>query len=105
MSGVNLSRDPKVALHSQEVKTDLSSKLDVYQHDAAVNKPVTTLMVKKIPKIIKVPVGNKLYRTPNGNAVFVTRDGHVTLTNQSNLKENQIKFVNVDSAKRSASVA
>ena len=57
-------------------------------------------MVKKIPKIIKVPVGNKLYRTPNGNAVFVTRDGHVTLTNQSNLKENQIKFVNVDAAKR-----
>ena len=50
-------------------------------------------MVKKIPKIIKVPVGNKFYRTPNGNSVFVTRDGHVTLTNQSNLEENQIKFV------------
>ena len=39
-------------------------------------------------------MGNKLYRTPNGNAVFVTRDGHVTLTNHSNLKENQVKFVN-----------
>ena len=38
-------------------------------------------------------MGNKLYRTPNGNAVFVTRDGHVTLTNHSNLKENQVKFV------------
>ena len=57
-------------------------------------------MVKKIPKIIKVPVGNKFYRTTNGNSVFVTRDGHVTLTNQSNLEENQIKFVNVDSTKR-----
>ena len=30
----------------------------------------------------------------------VNRDGHVTLTNQSNLKENHIKFVNVDSTKR-----
>jgi len=88
---------------SEEVKIDLNTKLDIYQHDACVTKSVTTLMVKKIPKIIKVPVGNKLYRTPNGNAVFVTRDGHVTLTNQSNLKENQIKFVNVDTTKRTQS--
>ncbi|KAL5250103.1 hypothetical protein ACHWQZ_G015986 [Mnemiopsis leidyi] len=98
-----LPEDPSKQVNVEGVKSDLTDKLDVYQHEPSVSKPVTTLMVKKIPKIIKVPVGNKLYRTPNGNAVFVTRDGHVTLTNQSNLKENQIKFVNVDSAKRAQS--